>query len=82
MDNYTIVRKEHLNHYGYLFGGMLLCWVDEFAWIFASLDFPGCPLVTVGMDQVVFKERVVNGYNPAFQHPAGPTGNKFYFICS
>jgi acyl-CoA hydrolase len=61
MDNYTIVRKEHLNHYGYLFGGTLLRWVDEFAWILASLDFPGCSLVTVGMDQVSFKERVENG---------------------
>jgi acyl-CoA hydrolase len=61
MDNYTIVRKEHLNHHGYLFGGTLLSWVDEFAWIFASLDFPGCCLVTVGMDQVSFKERVVSG---------------------
>jgi acyl-CoA hydrolase len=61
MDNYTIVRKEHLNHHGYLFGGTLLSWVDEFAWIFASLDFPGCSLVTVGMDRVSFKERVVSG---------------------
>ena len=61
MDNYTIVRKEHLNHYGYLFGGTLLSWVDEFAWIFASLDFPGCSLVTVGMDQVSFTERIVSG---------------------
>ena len=61
MDNYTIVRKEHLNHHGYLFGGTLLRWVDEFAWIFASLDFPGCSLVTVGMDRITFKERVVSG---------------------
>lgn len=61
MDNYTIVRKEHLNHHGYLFGGTLLSWVDEFAWIFASLDFPGCSLVTVGMDRVIFSERVENG---------------------
>jgi acyl-CoA hydrolase len=61
MDNYTIVRKEHLNHYGYLFGGTLLRWVDEFAWIFASLDFPGCTLVTVGMDQSNFKERIESG---------------------
>ena len=61
MDNFAIVRKEHQNHYGYLFGGTLLSWVDEFAWICASLDFPGCSMVTVGMDQVSFKERVVNG---------------------
>jgi acyl-CoA hydrolase len=61
MDNYTIVRKEHLNHHGYLFGGTLLSWVDEFAWIFASLDFPGCSMVTVGMDRVAFTERVESG---------------------
>ena len=61
MNNYTIVRKEHLNHYGYLFGGTLLSWVDEFAWICASLDFPGCSLVTVGMDKVCFTERILSG---------------------
>jgi len=61
MDNYTIVRSEHLNHYGYLFGGTLLRWVDEFAWIFASLDFRGCTLVTVGMDRSSFKERIQSG---------------------
>lgn len=61
MDNFTVVRKEHLNHHGYLFGGTLLSWVDEFAWLFASLDFPGCTLVTVGMDRVTFGERVESG---------------------
>lgn len=61
MDNYTIVRMEHQNHYGCLFGGVLLSWVDEFAWVCASLDFPGCSMVTVGMDQVNFKERVISG---------------------
>ncbi|MHC1699157.1 MAG: acyl-CoA thioesterase [Geobacteraceae bacterium] len=61
MDNYTIVRSEHLNHYGHLFGGTLLRWVDEFAWIFASLDFRGCTLVTVGMDRSSFKERINSG---------------------
>jgi acyl-CoA hydrolase len=61
MDNFTIVRPEHLNHYGFLFGGALLKWVDEFAWLVASRDFPGCPLVTVGMDQVVFRQPVASG---------------------
>jgi hypothetical protein len=45
MNNYTIVRQEHLNHYGFLFGGALLQWVDEYAWLVASLDYPNCPLV-------------------------------------
>jgi len=61
MNNYTIVRQEHLNHYGFLFGGALLQWVDEFAWLVASRDFPGCPLVTVGMDRISFRHPVANG---------------------
>lgn len=61
MNNYAIVRQEHLNHYGFLFGGALLQWVDEYAWLVASLDFPGCPLVTVGMDQISFRSPVANG---------------------
>jgi acyl-CoA hydrolase len=61
MDNYTIVRQEHLNHYGFLFGGAMLKWVDEFAWLVASLDFHGCPLVTVGMDRISFRHPVANG---------------------
>lgn len=61
MNNYTIVRSEHLNHYGFLFGGALLQWVDEFAWLVASRDFPGCPLVTIGMDKINFLQSVANG---------------------
>jgi acyl-CoA hydrolase len=61
MDNYVLVRPEHLNHYGYLFGGMMLKWIDEAAWMAASMDFPGYSLVTVSMDRVVFKHRVENG---------------------
>ena len=61
MDNFTLVRPEHLNHHGYLFGGVLLRWVDEFAWLVASRDFPGCTLVTVALDEIVFRHRVDNG---------------------
>lgn len=61
MDNYTLVRPEHLNHHGYLFGGVMLKWVDENAWMAASLDYPGCTLVTINMDACRFKHRVENG---------------------
>ncbi len=61
MNNYAIVRQEHLNHYGFLFGGALLQWVDEYAWLVASRDYPGCPLVTVGMDKISFRRPVQNG---------------------
>ena len=61
MDNFTIVRPEHLNHHGYLFGGVMLKWVDENAWMAASRDYPGCNLVTLGMAACRFKHRVKNG---------------------
>ena len=52
---------ENLNHYGYLFGGDLLKWVDEYAWIAASLDYPKCNFVTIGLDKVEFKKSVNEG---------------------
>lgn len=61
METYALVRPEHLNHHGYLFGGVMLKWVDEYAWLTASLDFPGSSFVTVGMDDIKFKRRVKNG---------------------
>ncbi len=61
MNSYAIVRPEHLNHHGYLFGGAVLKWVDEFAWLTASLDYPGCTLVTMAMNDIVFRERIVSG---------------------
>jgi len=61
MENHTIIRPEHLNHYGYLFGGVMLKWADEFAWIAASSDYPDCSLVTIAMDNVEFRKRISNG---------------------
>ncbi len=61
MDTYAIVRPEHLNHHGNLFGGAVLKWIDEYAWLTASLDYPHCRLVTVAMDGVEFKRPTVCG---------------------
>lgn len=61
MDNFTLVRPEHLNHHGYLFGGVMLKWIDENAWMAATREFPGSTLVTVSMDACRFKHPVVNG---------------------
>ncbi|MBN1755116.1 acyl-CoA thioesterase [bacterium] len=61
MENHKLVLPEHLNQYGYLFGGHLLQWVDEYAWIAATIEFPGCTFVTVGMDKVEFKRSVKEG---------------------
>jgi len=61
MEMFTIVRPEHLNHYGSLFGGQLLKWIDEFAFLAAIREFPGCRLVTRAMDNVSFARGVRNG---------------------
>lgn len=61
MENHKLVLPGHLNHYGFLFGGNLLQWVDEYAWIAASLDYPGAQFVTVGMDKVEFRKNIRNG---------------------
>ncbi len=61
MENYKLVLPEHLNHYGYLFGGNLLQWADETAWIAASLDYPCCNFVTIAMDKVEFRRSVRQG---------------------
>ncbi len=58
MENYKLVLPEHLNHFGYLYGGNLLKWVDEAAWIAASLDYPGCYFVTIGLDRVEFRKSI------------------------
>jgi acyl-CoA hydrolase len=58
---YSIVRPEHLNQHGFLFGGQLLLWVDEFAWLAAAKRNPGCSLVTRAMDRVEFTRRAVLG---------------------
>lgn len=67
MENHKLVLPEHLNHYGYLFGGNLLKWVDETAWIAATLDHPGCKFVTIAMDRVVFHKSVQEGTILRFQ---------------
>lgn len=54
LTSYTIVRPEHLNHHGFLFGGQLLLWVDEIAWLAAARANPGCKLVTRAMDRIDF----------------------------
>ncbi|NWK54106.1 acyl-CoA thioesterase [Verrucomicrobiaceae bacterium N1E253] len=61
MITHRLVLPEDLNQYGFLFGGKMLAWVDEASWIAASLDFPGCHFVTVGMDKVEFHHGVAKG---------------------
>jgi acyl-CoA hydrolase len=43
---YFLVRHQDLNHAGTLFGGKMMAWADELAYVAASLSFPGCTFVT------------------------------------
>lgn len=61
MENFKLVLPEHLNHGGFLFGGQMLKWADEYAWIAATLEHPDYNFVTIGMDQVRFKKPVRGG---------------------
>ena len=75
MESYKVVRPEHLNHFGYLFGGFLLKWVDEISWIAASRDYPGCSFVTVSMDKVEFRRGVHQGTVLRFDAQESSRGN-------
>lgn len=57
-----LVRPEHLNHHGSLFGGRLLEWLDEQAYIAAIAQLDSrANLVTVGIDNVEFHHQVREG---------------------
>lgn len=61
MQHRKIVQPEYLNDQGFLFGGNLLKWVDESAYITATLDFPGHRFVTISLDEVIFKHPILQG---------------------
>ncbi len=61
METHRLVITEDLNQYGKLFGGKILSWVDEACFIAATLEFPDCQFVTIGMNKVEFSHGVTNG---------------------
>jgi len=58
MNHLKLVQPEHMNDQGSLFGGYLLKWIDEFAYITASIAYPGNRFVTIGLAQVEFKHPI------------------------
>lgn len=61
MKTHRLVLPGDLNQFGFLFGGRLLSWIDEASWIAASLDYPACHFVTIGMEAVTFRESAREG---------------------
>lgn len=66
---------QNLNHFGVLFGGYMLMWVDEIAWIAATMEYPGHRFVTIGMDHVEFKHGVKQGTILTFETSRTHVGN-------
>lgn len=75
MDHYKIVLPADLNDYGSLFGGTLLKWIDEIAYIRVSLDFPGQHFVTIGLDNVEFRHPIRKGQILRFNCAKTKVGN-------
>jgi acyl-CoA hydrolase len=67
MKHHKLVLPEFMNEQGVLFGGYLLQWIDEFAYITASLDLPGNRFVTISLDNVVFRKPIKLGYILCFE---------------
>lgn len=61
MKTHKLILPEHLNNYGFLFGGYLLQWIDEHAYIVATMQYPGNKFVTISLDNVVFKKSITDG---------------------
>lgn len=61
MNHYKFVISEHLNHYGTLYGGTLLKWIDEVGYITANIEFPDNRFVTIALDNVEFRHRIELG---------------------
>jgi len=70
-----LVRPEHLNHHGFLYGGHLLKWLDEQAYIAAITHMhPSSELVTVAIDRVEFHHSVRQGSLLKFRSQIVHTG--------
>ena len=74
MNHRKLVLPEHLNSQGSLFGGYLLKWLDEFAYITARLEFPGRRFVTIAMNNVEFRHPIHSGQILRFQVQRGRQG--------
>ncbi|MGE0268098.1 MAG: acyl-CoA thioesterase [Candidatus Omnitrophota bacterium] len=61
MTHHILVLPEFMNEHGILFGGYLLKWIDEFAYITACLDYPHNRFVTVSLDNVEFRKPIKTG---------------------
>lgn len=75
MKHYKLVLPEFMNEQGALFGGYLLKWIDELAYITASLEHPGNRFVTISLDGMEFRKPIAVGYMLCFDITETRLGN-------
>ncbi len=75
MVSYKLVMPGDMNNYNFLFGGKMLMWVDEFAWIAVSTDFPNCRFVTRSLGEISFFRKVEKGSILKFESKRVKIGN-------
>jgi len=75
MKHHKLVLPEFMNEQGALFGGYLLKWIDEFAYVTASLDYPDNRFVTISLDNVAFRKPIKVGYILCFNIVESKIGN-------
>ena len=60
-----LICPAHINHYGRLFGGQLLKWIDELAGIVA-MRHSGSTITTAAIDGVKVFESIISQYTSNF----------------
>lgn len=68
-----LIRPTHINHYGRLFGGQLLYWIDELAGIVA-IRHCGTTVTTAAIDNLQFKAPAYAGEMIVLQGEVTYTG--------
>ncbi|PCJ58869.1 MAG: acyl-CoA thioesterase [Planctomycetota bacterium] len=75
MDHHKLVLPEHMNDQGALFGGYLLKWLDEYAYIMVNIDYPNRNFLTIALENVVFKKPIACGQILRFAVNESKMGN-------
>ena len=74
-EHYMLVRQEHLNQYGGLFGGVVLSTIDELAFIACARAFPGKNFLTRSVQNADFDVAPVLGDILEFSFHVEKVGN-------
>jgi len=61
VSSHFLVSSKYLNHAGTLFGGVMMMWADELAYIAATLAYPECTFTTKVFETFDFFHGAIEG---------------------